>query len=104
MQRQAQKMGELSTLRAGSSPKETSRDQGPGSLNINTQAPGTSNEKLVYSVQELCDVLGSSLSTAYEALRRGTIYSIRVSKRRYLIPRATIAAMLTPPEGSHGKQ
>jgi excisionase family DNA binding protein len=104
MERLTKKMGELSTWKAGSSPKETNRDRGPGALNIITQAHGLSNKKLVYSVQELCDVLGISLSTAYEALRRGTIYYIRISKCRYLIPRAAIAAMLTPPEGIHGEQ
>lgn len=103
MDRPTKQMTEPTSLAAGGSVKESNQGRGPGCLNSNTQANGASNEKLVYSVQELCDVLGISLSTAYDGLRRGIIPSIRPFKRQYLIPRAAIAAMLTiAPEGRNG--
>lgn len=80
---------------------EPSQDRSPGKSNFNTQPPVVSKAKLVYSVQELCEVLGISLSTAYEALRQGAIPSIRVSKRRYLIPCAAIYSMLAAAGGQH---
>ncbi|MFA5064943.1 MAG: helix-turn-helix domain-containing protein [Dehalococcoidia bacterium] len=100
MDRLTNQKREPSTLQAGGSLKDNQDNRGPGCLNSNTQATGASNEKLVYSVQELCDVLGCSLSTVYEALREGKIPSLRPFGRKYLIPCASIHAMLTiAPEG-----
>jgi excisionase family DNA binding protein len=62
-----------------------------------------STTKLCYSVEEVTEVLGISLSTAYEYLKTGAIPSIRIFKRRYLIPCAAIDAMLAKAtEANHG--
>jgi excisionase family DNA binding protein len=60
------------------------------------KSPDISNSttKLCYTVEEVTEVLGISLSTAYEYLKTGAIPSIRIFKRRYLIPCAAIDAML----------
>ena len=79
------RIGAESFERAPAPITEPNQGQSPDALNSTTQAPAIST-KLVYSVQELCVVLSCSVSTIYEGLRRGTIPSIRVSKRKYLIP------------------
>lgn len=93
MDRPTNKMTEPNTLQAAGSAKEPNQGQSPDELNSTTGVPAAST-KLVYSVQELGGVLGCSVSTIYEGLRRGTIPSLRISKRKYLIPCAAIASML----------
>ncbi|MCI9397864.1 MAG: helix-turn-helix domain-containing protein [Lachnospiraceae bacterium] len=41
-------------------------------------------EKLVYSIQEVADLLGISRSYAYELVRRGTIPSLELGKKRVI--------------------
>ena len=50
-------------------------------------------ERLVYTPQELCALLGLSRTAVYERLREGSLPSIRVG-RRILIPRRALAEML----------
>ena len=49
--------------------------------------------ELPYSVDEVARILGVARGTAYEAIRRGEIPSIRIGKR-ILVPRAKLHAML----------
>jgi excisionase family DNA binding protein len=51
-------------------------------------------EPLTYTVDELPALLGISRGLAYEAVRTGQIPSIRVGKRRILIPRRAIRELL----------
>ena len=46
-------------------------------------------EKLVYSIQEVADLLGISRSYAYELVRRGTIPSLELGKKR-VIPKGKL--------------
>ncbi len=41
-------------------------------------------EKLVYSIQEAADLLGISQSYAYELVRKGTIPSLELGKKRVI--------------------
>ena len=41
-------------------------------------------EKLVYSIQEVAELLGISKSYAYELVRRGTIPSLKLGKKRVI--------------------
>ena len=41
-------------------------------------------EKLVYSIQEAPDLLDISRSYAYELVRRGTIPSLELGKKRFI--------------------
>jgi excisionase family DNA binding protein len=77
-------------------PAPTNESQGikPDTSNSTTQAPATTNPKLCYNVEELTEVLGISLSTAYQYLKDGSIPSIRIFKRKYLIPCHAVDAML----------
>ncbi len=51
-------------------------------------------ERQTLTVEEAAQVLGISRSTAYEAVRRGDLPSIRIG-RRYVIPRLVLERMLT---------
>jgi len=78
------------------------QDRSPDVVNSTTQATSTTNQKLCYSVEELCQVWGISLSTAYQYLKDGTIPSIRIFKRKYLIPcRAVDDLLAKATEGAH---
>ena len=57
----------------------------------------TSDEKLVYTVEEAGTLLDLGRSGAYEAVRRGDIPTIRIG-RRLLVPKAALDRMLA--EGS----
>lgn len=50
--------------------------------------------KLVYTVDEAADVLGIGRTSAYEAVRRGEIPSIRVG-RRLMVPKAQLDRLLS---------
>lgn len=41
-------------------------------------------EKLVYSIQEVADLLGISRSYAYELVRNGTIPALELGKKRVI--------------------
>jgi len=55
--------------------------------------------RLVYTPQELCDLLGLSRTAVYERLREGSLPSIRVG-RRILIPRRALVEMLDTASGA----
>ncbi len=50
-------------------------------------------ERKTYTVEEAAERLGISRNSAYEAVRRGEIPSLRIG-RRVLIPRAALERML----------
>ena len=41
-------------------------------------------DKLVYSIQEVADLLGISRSNAYELVRNGTIPALQLGKKRVI--------------------
>jgi len=47
-------------------------------------------EKMVYSIQEVADLLGISRSYAYELVRKGTIPALTLGKKR-VIPKEKFA-------------
>lgn len=51
-------------------------------------------ERLVVSVEEAGKMLGISRTTAYECVRRGQIPALRISKKRWIVPKAALAQML----------
>ena len=53
---------------------------------------------LTYSVPEFAALIGVSRGTAYEAVRLGQVPSIRLGKRRIVIPRAAVEALLAQNE------
>jgi len=93
MNRPEKKRAGAESFRTAPAPT-SDQDRSPDLSNSTTQAPATANQKLCYSVEELTEVLGISLSTAYEYLRTGAIPSIRIFKRKYLIPCHAVDAML----------
>jgi excisionase family DNA binding protein len=50
-------------------------------------------ERQTLTVEEAAQLLGISRSSAYEAVHRGELPTIRIG-RRYVVPRAAIARML----------
>lgn len=60
---------------------------GPG------QSPNPGMERLTRTVEEAAAILGISRPSAYEAVRRGEIPSVRIG-RRLLVPNAALAKML----------
>jgi excisionase family DNA binding protein len=86
MNRPENKKAGAASLQAPAPTNEPSQGKSPDISNSTT--------KLCYTVEEVTEVLGISLSTAYEYLKTGAIPSIRIFKRRYLIPCAAIDAML----------
>lgn len=50
--------------------------------------------KLVMNVKEVASALGISKILVYDLVRQGKIPSIRISARRLLIPKASLAKML----------
>lgn len=52
-----------------------------------------SADRLAFSVEEAADLLGIARGTAYDAVRRGSIPSIKIGKR-ILIPREALVDML----------
>jgi excisionase family DNA binding protein len=56
--------------------------------------------KATYSVREAADLLDISLDTAYDAVRRGQIKSIKIGKNRIRIPKVAFDRMLA--EGNQG--
>ena len=59
----------------------------------------TPHEKLTLTVMECARLMGLSKGSTYEAVRQGTIPSLRIG-RRLVIPRAALERML---EGQGGK-
>lgn len=51
-------------------------------------------ERLTLTVEETAEALGISRSTAYEAVRRGELPTIRIG-RRYVVPRLALERMLS---------
>jgi excisionase family DNA binding protein len=68
----------------------TSIQAGPMTTNI---APSQPVERLTYSVEEAARLLGISRNSAYEAVRRGELPTIRLG-RRILVPRCRLDDML----------
>lgn len=62
------------------------------SLEISTNS-GTANTALTYDVKEAAAILGVSLGTAYEAVKRNQIPSIRLG-RKIVVPRAALHHLL----------
>jgi excisionase family DNA binding protein len=58
---------------------------------VSAQSPAS--EKRPYTVDQVAYILGVARGTAYEAIRRKEIPSIRIG-RRILVPRAKFDAML----------
>ena len=56
------------------------------------------SERLTYTVEEAAELLGISRNSAYEAVRKGEIPTIRLG-RRILIPRSRLEAMLDQADG-----
>ncbi len=56
-------------------------------------------EKLVYSIQEAADLLGISRSYAYELVRRGTIPSLELGKKR-VIPKVKFIQWVNGEKGA----
>ena len=54
-------------------------------------------EPKVYSVPEIIKILRISRNSAYEAVRAGKIFGVRIG-RRWLIPKAGIDKLLSGPE------
>ncbi len=52
-------------------------------------------ERATYSVKEAAVILGVSERLAYELVRTGEIGSLRLSRRKLVIPRRVIDAMLS---------
>ena len=50
-------------------------------------------DRLTYSVEEAAELLGISRNSAYEAVRKGELPTVRLG-RRILIPRSRLEAML----------
>lgn len=50
-------------------------------------------DRLTYSVEEGAELLGISRNSAYEAVRKGEIPTVRLG-RRILIPRSRLEALL----------
>lgn len=48
----------------------------------------------VYTVDEAAKLLGISRNTAYAAVRDGSLPVLKISARRYLVPKAKLDAML----------
>lgn len=53
-------------------------------------------ERLAHPVAEAAALLGLHPRTVYDAIKRGTIPSIRIGKR-ILVPRSAITDLLSPP-------
>ena len=58
----------------------------------------TSHERQTYTVEQAAELLGIGRNTAYEAVRRREIPTIKIG-RRLLVPRAALERMLAG-EGS----
>ena len=56
-------------------------------------APGTEEERLVYSVAEAGAVLGICRAFAYELVARGELPVIRLGRRR-LVPKVALRALI----------
>ena len=52
-------------------------------------------QKLVYTVEEVAELLSLSRPTAYAAVKSGIIPSIRVSERRIVIPKKLLEELLS---------
>jgi excisionase family DNA binding protein len=72
------------------------RVAGPNGKEMSMELPDVYS-KPTLTVEEVSSILGCSRSSAYEAVRRGDIPSLRIG-RRYLIPTAKVRAMLVGSE------
>ena len=52
------------------------------------------SERLVYSVAEVAQLLGLSLNGAYNCIKAGEIPSVKIGKKRLVVPKAMLHAML----------
>ena len=50
--------------------------------------------RLTYTVPETAVILGIGINQAYEWARAGTLPSVRLGKRRFLVPRVGLEKML----------
>ncbi|MDE2861017.1 MAG: helix-turn-helix domain-containing protein [Chloroflexota bacterium] len=58
------------------------------------------DDRLALSVKEVARQLGLSTDSVYEAVHKGSIPSVRLSRRgRILIPRATVERMMAEAAG-----
>ena len=68
----------------------------PNTFHMTTET--SRSERLTYTVEEAAELLGISRNSAYEAVRKGEIPTIRLG-RRILIPRSRLEAMLDQADG-----
>lgn len=52
------------------------------------------SERLVYTVEEVAELLGICRCTAYTLARQGRLGAIRISDRRYIVPKAAVSRLL----------
>lgn len=52
------------------------------------------SERLVYTVEEVAKVLGICRCTAYSLAKQGRLGAIRISDRRYIVPKAVVSRLL----------
>lgn len=57
------------------------------------------SERLVYTVEEVGELLGISRVTAYNLARQGRLGAIRISDRRIIVPKVAVQKLL---DGSGG--
>ena len=55
---------------------------------------GNNNERLTYSIPEVCVLLGISRNLGYELARRGELPAIRLGEKRLVISRVALERML----------
>ena len=51
-------------------------------------------ERLVYSVREFAEAMHCSVALAYQLIRENKIFAVRIGKRRLVIPRKSVLALL----------
>jgi excisionase family DNA binding protein len=80
-----------------------------GGVNAEVETPRTSSgamapstDRLVFTVEEAAALLGIGRATAYEAVQRGEIPSMRIG-RRILVPKAALQRMLDAARSSDGE-
>lgn len=56
-------------------------------------------DRLTLTVEEAAQLLGIGRNTAYEAIRRGELPSLRIG-RRLVVPRAALEQLLSRPLGA----
>ena len=79
----------------GHDPRHQRQDETSKSVAVGTRLEGLGD---VLTVREAAGVLRLSVNSAYEAVRRGEIPSVRIG-RRVLVPKASLARLLGISEG-----